>query len=602
MQANAASTDRHSSAQLGSQPLARVPISFRTKLVVLGTTLSVAPLLVAGPLIVRETEAHMQRATRELQIAIASDVVRTIEVELTNAQDDLDGVGRTLVSPELSEKQALSLAIRFVESSETLDHAAVYSEHGSLIDTIRERDVDVVMDQNLSGQTMRRSAKLGSVLGQVRQKNGMRVPLVVPFRIDDRIRGYVASWLRLSPIQQRVVELAGAHLESADEVSDHIFVIDESFRVLAHADPEQVGSTYAKRGILRNIGRSHISGGALPPLSAEYRWQGRKMVGTLISLQGRPWAAVVQIPRRVAYGSVRTVKTYIYSTIGIAVLLAMIAAFVFARRIARPIRILSAYAKELAERKFDKRVTVNTRDELSLLGDAMSAAAEELEHSEQAMQQEIAIRNDLGRYLPGDLVDKVVRREQDMALGGNRREITILFADVVSFTPLTAKLSAEQVVSLLNDLFTILTEIVFRHRGTVDKFIGDCVMALWGAPQTDPNHASSALSAAEEMMRWLEAGNERWLDQHGVTIQLAIGVHSGEAIVGNVGSETRMEYTAIGDTVNVAARLESIARPGQILTTRDTYELAGSQFEFADIGNRTLSGRASPIYLFELRV
>jgi class 3 adenylate cyclase len=158
------------------------------------------------------------------------------------------------------------------------------------------------------------------------------------------------------------------------------------------------------------------------------------------------------------------------------------------------------------------------------------------------------------------------------------------------------------VVALLNELFTILTEIVFRHGGTLDKFVGDCVMAMWGAPTPQDDHAARALAAAEDMMRWLEAGNASWEAKFGVKIELAIGIHSGEAIVGNVGSETRMEFTAIGDTVNVAARLEAIARPMQVLVTSEARAAAGPErFDLVDLGARALTGRAAPVHLWELR-
>ncbi|MBL8948889.1 MAG: adenylate/guanylate cyclase domain-containing protein, partial [Myxococcales bacterium] len=192
------------------------------------------------------------------------------------------------------------------------------------------------------------------------------------------------------------------------------------------------------------------------------------------------------------------------------------------------------------------------------------------------------------------------RREQDMALGGAKRELTVMFADVVSFTPLTEKLSPTEVVALLNELFTIVTEIVFRHGGTIDKFVGDCVMALWGVPTAQPDHAARALAAAEEILSWLEAGNLTWQRKYGVRVQLAIGINSGEAVVGNIGSERRMEYTAIGDVVNVAARLEAIARPQQVLLTEATRAMAGSGFRYAELGTRTVAGRAEPLVLFEL--
>jgi len=243
---------------------------------------------------------------------------------------------------------------------------------------------------------------------------------------------------------------------------------------------------------------------------------------------------------------------------------------------------------------------VDTNDELSILGQALSNAAQELELSDKRIEDEIRIRSDLGRYLPAPLVDRIVEREQDMCLGGERSNITVLFADVVGFTPLAETHSAEEIVTLLNELFTILTEIIFRHQGTVDKFIGDSVMAFWGAPNPTENHAQLALKAAEDMQRWLDIGNEGWKQRFGIEIQLAIGVNTGEAIVGNFGSSERMEYTSIGDCVNIAARLESMARPGQILTTRDTVDAAKGCVQFLRLGNRKIIGRLAPLELFEV--
>jgi class 3 adenylate cyclase len=194
----------------------------------------------------------------------------------------------------------------------------------------------------------------------------------------------------------------------------------------------------------------------------------------------------------------------------------------------------------------------------------------------------------------------VVRREQEMGLGGARRDITVLFADVVGFTPLSEKLAPEAIVDVLNDLFTILTEIVFRHGGTVDKFIGDCVMAFWGAPEAQEDHASRALDAAKDMLRFIEIGNARWKKKHGIEIQLAIGVNSGAAIVGNIGSEVRLEYTAIGEVVNLAARLEAIARPQQILLTSSTKDAAGDMHDFIDIGLQQLAGRSTKLNVYSV--
>jgi class 3 adenylate cyclase len=249
------------------------------------------------------------------------------------------------------------------------------------------------------------------------------------------------------------------------------------------------------------------------------------------------------------------------------------------------------------------RAQVHTQDELSVLGEAMERAAQDIQSGEARLLREEAIRQDLGRYLPREVVERVVKREQDMGLGGRSAQITVLFADVVKFTPLTETLEPAEVVSILNQLFTILTEIIFRHGGTVDKFIGDSVMAFWGAPDPSEDHAERAVEAAEDMMRWLEVGNASWSLEHKVEIELAIGVCSGEAVVGNVGSDSRMAYTAIGKIVNTAARLEAIAQPCQILIAGQTLALLPEGlFDVVPCGQQSFPHSDEVVTLYEVKL
>jgi adenylate cyclase len=268
-------------------------------------------------------------------------------------------------------------------------------------------------------------------------------------------------------------------------------------------------------------------------------------------------------------------------------------------RLARPVQALVTYAGDLANRRWDRRIALHTGDELEELAVAMSGAAAQLQESEERIARERRLRGELGRYLPAQLVDKLAKGDQDLALGGEQRTITVLFADVASFTSLVERKSPEEVATILNQLFTILTEVVFHHGGTVDKFIGDCVMAFWGAPAPAADHAARAVAAAEAMLRWLELGNEAWQAQHGVTLHLSIGVHSGPAVVGNFGSESRMEYTAVGDTVNIAARLEALARPQQILVSSATRDAAPAA-DCVAAGTYSVPGRREPLELHEV--
>lgn len=578
----------------------RAIFPFRLKLTLAGALLALVPLAIVGWLLLDVNADAVRTHAREHDLAVADDVSRTLGSSFVAAQDSLDTIGRVLVDRSLPEDATLALALALVSGSEELDHVAVYAADGTLIDVIKEHGARAVVPETLP-VALRQEAETHRVAtGPVERAAGEapRAPIVVPLQVDGELSGFVLTRLSLAPLQARVERLGEVRFQRAS--ASELFVIDEQGRVLASADPGEVFRDASNDPALEGLDLGSLGGRLMR--SGEHVHDGRTYVGSVVGVEARPWIVVVRRPEEIVYASLFRMRTIVLGTLGVVLLLALFVAFVVAKQITRPIEALSSFARDLAARRFDRRVTIETRDELGMLGDAMSHAAADLEASEARIAEEVAIRADLGRYLPAEIVEAVVKREQDMELGGKRRTITVLFADVVGFTPITDRLAAEEVVALLNELFTILTEIVFRHGGTIDKFVGDCVMAMWGAPSSQADHAARALAAAEDMMRWLEAGNASWEAKFGVKIELAIGVHSGEAIVGNVGSETRMEFTAIGDTVNVAARLEAIARPMQVLVTSEARAAAGPErFEFVDLGERALTGRAAAIHLWELR-
>ncbi|WP_125779233.1 adenylate/guanylate cyclase domain-containing protein [Pseudoalteromonas rubra] len=166
-------------------------------------------------------------------------------------------------------------------------------------------------------------------------------------------------------------------------------------------------------------------------------------------------------------------------------------------------------------------------------------------------------RERLLRYLPEQLVKAVERGEVDIEPGGERRDVTVLMADIRGFTRLCEQHDPEVITQLLNRYFSRMSSVIFIHQGMIDKFIGDAIMAVFGTPQEEENNAKNAIEAALQMLQALEALNQEFVAEGLPSIAIGIGIHSGDAIAGNVGSSSCMDYTVIGDTVNVAARIES---------------------------------------------
>ena len=185
---------------------------------------------------------------------------------------------------------------------------------------------------------------------------------------------------------------------------------------------------------------------------------------------------------------------------------------------------------------------------------------------------------------------------------GQTREVTLLFSDIRGFTTLSENHAPQEVVELLNRYFTLQVAVVFRHGGTLDKFIGDAIMAVWGAPLEDPDHAEHAVRCALEMAETLETFKSG-LGSLGADFDVGIGIHSGPAVVGLIGSDQRREYTSIGDTVNLASRIEGLTKDAKrrILVSRETMERCGKGFDFVSCGSYKVKGRAQEVELFEPR-
>lgn len=211
------------------------------------------------------------------------------------------------------------------------------------------------------------------------------------------------------------------------------------------------------------------------------------------------------------------------------------------------------------------------------------------------------------RFLDPRVVQALVEKgETTQSLSGQSQQITVLFSDIRGFTTLSETSSPEQIVELLNRYFTLQAGIIFKHQGTLDKYIGDAIMAFWGAPGQQPDHALLAVAAALEMSERLEQFRAE-AGELARDLDIGIGVHSGNAVVGFIGSENRQDYTAIGDTVNLSSRIEGLTKGvARVLVSEDTRILCSQAgeagpFEFEDKGSFAVKGRAQPVRLYEPR-
>jgi adenylate cyclase len=214
------------------------------------------------------------------------------------------------------------------------------------------------------------------------------------------------------------------------------------------------------------------------------------------------------------------------------------------------------------------------------------------------------IKSAFQQYVPGEVVDHLARNHAALAFGGERRAMTILFSDIRGYTTFSERHPPEEVVAVLREYLTAMVEAVFRNKGTLDKFIGDSVMALWGAPLDDPEHALNACRTAIEMQAALERLNAHWADSGRESLQAGIGIASGDVVVGNLGSDQRFSYTVMGDHVNLAARLEGLNKEYQtrrhIIISEDVYEQVRDQVTALPLGSVKVKGKFKAVDIYEL--
>ena len=241
-----------------------------------------------------------------------------------------------------------------------------------------------------------------------------------------------------------------------------------------------------------------------------------------------------------------------------------------------------------------------TDEDLEFVVAFAGIAAVAIENSEFAerIRRETVVRNNFERYFAPQLAERIVNAPEAIKLGGEKRPVAVLFSDIRGFTKLSESMTPDEMASLLTEYFTEMVECVFRHGGTLDKFMGDAVMAQWGAPLGMSDDADRAMAAALDMMRAMETLNRRWQDEGRPRLELGIGLNYGEAFAGNIGSERRLEFTVIGDTVNTASRLCSAAESGEILVTEEMRRALTSPPPLAECPPVELKGKsqALPVY------
>jgi class 3 adenylate cyclase len=218
----------------------------------------------------------------------------------------------------------------------------------------------------------------------------------------------------------------------------------------------------------------------------------------------------------------------------------------------------------------------------------------------EQIKNDQTVRINLVRYLSPQVVEQVIKKNVNVQLGGNKKIVTVLYSDIRDFTMITEDLPPDQLILILNEYFTEMAGIIFENNGSLDKYIGDAIVAVFGSLIQIGNHVQNAVQTAIQMMKSLQILNKKWEKKYNFTMEIGIGINSGEVFIGNIGSPERMEFTVIGDVINVASRFSDLARKGQILVTKEILSSLGSNTKYAELLPRNIKGKEKKLEVFEI--
>lgn len=243
-----------------------------------------------------------------------------------------------------------------------------------------------------------------------------------------------------------------------------------------------------------------------------------------------------------------------------------------------------------------------TDETLELLNSFSNQAAIAIENARlyENVAKETKIRSNLQRYLSPNIVNDIMTKKESLVLGGERVECSVLFTDICGFTSMSEKLPPETVVQTLNEYFSEMTKIIFENEGTLDKFIGDAIMASFGTPIFNPHSAQNAVKSGIGMLKKLEELQKKWESEGRPSFKIRVGINTGDVVAGNIGSPGRMDYTVIGDNVNLASRLESNAKPMTVLISESTYLKIKDMVTANSREPIMVKGKSKPVQTYEV--
>lgn len=322
----------------------------------------------------------------------------------------------------------------------------------------------------------------------------------------------------------------------------------------------------------------------------------KDVIGGFVKRPSLGFTVVSQIDKDIILEPALKVQREAIKIAGIVVSIAMFFIFMFSMTLTNPIEKLAEMIELVSKGNFDikARSQVKSNDEVGDLAVAF-------DHMTDGLKERDKVKNLFSKFHGSSVAEDLIKN--DIGVGGSNKEVTVFFSDIRGFTAFSEKRTPEQVVAMLNEYFEVMVGIINKNGGVVDKFIGDAIMAVWGAPSESPDDTNNAVKACLEMRQALWELNKKRESRGEEPIMIGMGLHAGRAISGTIGSNERMEYTVIGDAVNMTSRIESSTKAfgSDLLVSETVAAKVGQEFLFEEAGSAEVKGKSEPLKLFKCR-
>lgn len=450
--------------------------------------------------------------------------------------------------------------------------------------------IDVLRATQEKRQSIRREALFAGKEGYIEIRNSTvegGAPLLTlgfPLAKDEfgAVTDIVLAEVRLDRLQK-----------SFGAVSERtLFLVDTEGVLLAHPDEKRLmrGENVKEVPIVKTALSSEFKQGQLRYVDASSK---ESFTGAYTKT-ALGVTTIATVPDAVILEAAHAVKREAIYIAGRILSGALFVIFLFSITLTAPIEKLAAMTSKVAAGDFTVKADFHSGDEVAELGLAFN-------HMIEGLQERDKVKSMFSKFHGSSVAEDLMKG--DLALGGSKKMVTVFFSDIRGFTKFSEGHTPEQVVEMLNEYFQIMVRIINMNGGIVDKFIGDAIMAVWGAPNGTERDAQNAVRACVEMRLALEKLNETRSGRGQVPIMIGMGLHKGEAISGTIGSDERMEYTVIGDTVNQASRIEAATKAfgTDLLLSDELAGAVGEEFILEEAGSVEVKGKSEPLRLFKVQ-